>query len=135
MRRTAALIVVLVLVGGCGTSESSLSDTIEGVWVTNLYGIYEVFLDDGTYGVGHSLEQATPTDGTAELNVGTWSVDGNVLTRTADASASYCAGMVATYEVEVLDDGNRLDIVVLEDDCAGPGRADFGSGLTRYSDT
>ena len=46
MRRTMALIAAFVLVGGCGTSESSLSDTIEGVWVTDLYGIFERYVDD-----------------------------------------------------------------------------------------
>jgi hypothetical protein len=134
MRAIAALVVTLVLVGGCGSSEASLGETIEGVWTTDLWGTYEVFLDDGTYGVGHTLESATPTeDGFAEVSHGTWSVDGNILTRATDLSANGCPGKVATYEVEALNNGDRLELAVIEDDCADQ-RLDMGSGLTRYSD-
>ena len=129
MRTITALVAALVLIGGCGSDEPSLSETIEGVWVTELFGKYEVFLDDGTYGVGNTISSATPVDGEAELDSGTWSVDGDILTRTTDAS-SLCAPWVGTYEVEVLDDGDRLEITVLEDECELR-REDFGSGLTR----
>ncbi len=140
MRRTMALIAAVVLVGGCGSNESSLSDTIEGVWVTDLAGIFEVFHDDGSYGVGHSLELAAPdgavrgVDGvlrsTAELEFGPWSTEGTILTMNPDAASAYCAGIVGTYEIDVLDDGNRLEVTVLDDKCSARA-VDFGSGLTR----
>lgn len=131
MRRIAALIATLVLVGGCGTSESSLSDTVEGSWETDQYGIHIVFLDDGTYGTGHSLEQASPDDvSTAELEWGTWSVDGNTLILTPDPSSPHCAEMAGTYEIEVLGGGDRSDVAVLEDECSSR-NIDFASGLAR----
>ena len=130
MRTITALVVALVLVGGCGSDEPSLSETIEGVWVTDLFGKYEVFLEDGSYGVGNTVESATPVNGWAELDSGVWSVDGDILTRTPDERSEVCAGMVGTYEVEVLNGGDRLEITVLEDECELRA-ADFGSGLTR----
>ena len=134
MRRIAALIAALALVGGCGTTESSLSDSMVGHWVTDLHGIHIVFLDDGSYGKGHSPAQASPKDVSfAELEWGTWSTDGNILTITPDTTSAYCGKIVATYEIEVLDDGNRLEVTVLDDDCTKRPE-DFGSGLTRYTD-
>jgi len=132
MRRIAVLITALVLLGGCGTTGPSLADSIVGNWVTDLDGMYVVIQDDGTYGVGHSLELAAPSDAsTAELDWGTWSTDGNVLTQTGDGGA--CTGIVGTYEIDVPDDGNRLEVTVLDDACPSR-RVDFGSGLTRHID-
>ena len=132
MQRLAALVAAVILVGGCGTSDSSLSNALEeGVWVTNQWSAYIEFMDDGSYGVGKSPESAAPDDGTnAELEWGTWSTDGDTLSFTTDPTSSTCADMVGTYAVDVVDDGDTLDVTVLDDECATR-RVDFGSGLTR----
>ena len=94
--------------------------------------MYVVFQDDGTYGVGHSLESATPGGpSTAEVDWGTWSTEGNVLTQIGDGGD--CTGIVGTFEIDVADDGNRREVTLLDDDCYNR-RHDFGSGLTRYID-
>lgn len=63
MRSLTVLIVALALVGGCGTTERSLSDSIVGNWVTDRYNTHAEFRDDGTYdkgtGVPNRLEWGT----------------------------------------------------------------------------
>jgi hypothetical protein len=122
MRLLARLVVAIVLIGGCGTDESEpeLSEAIIGTWVSER-GLSVTFNDDGTYNVGTDTE------------FGTWSVDGDVLTKVTDEDSRYCPGVVGTYETEVLDDGERLESTVVDDEC--PHRqADFLS-LSRAAET
>jgi hypothetical protein len=128
MRRIAAVIAgsvtLLVVLGGCGTP---LSDSLVGTWQTDLNGVYVDFRTDGTY-------QVTPTRyGGVRLESGTWSVEGSTLTQTPVSDSEYCADIVATYEVEVVDDGDRLEATAVDDSCPDRLR-DFGSGLTRVVD-
>jgi len=129
MRSLAVLTVALALVGGCGTTERSPSDSIVGNWVTDRYATHAEFRDDGTYGKGY----AVPNPSEADLEWGTWSTDGKVLTLNPDAATDACADKVGTYEIDVIDDGNRIEVTVLDDDC-GLRAMDFGSGLTRNID-
>ena len=120
----AGSVLMLVVLGGCGTS---LSDSLVGMWKTDLNGIYVEFRDDGTY-------QATVSSGgTGRVESGSWSVEGSVLTQTPTSDSPYCAGTVATYEVQVIDDGDRLETTVQDDPCQER-LDDFGSGLTRVVD-
>lgn len=125
MRSLTVLIVALALVGGCGTTERSLSDSIVGNWVTDRYNTHAEFRDDGTYDKGTGVPN--------RLEWGTWSTDGNTLTLNPDAATDACADRVGTYEIDVIDDGNRMEVTVLDDDC-GLRAMDFGSGLTRNID-
>ena len=129
------LLLAALTVGGCGSEEvNPLFDQLVGIWETDRYGMVEVFNEDGTYGVGNTVELASGDDVTqAEMAFGVWSVDGTVLTRSADPESPYCAGQVGTYEIEFLDDGNHVAVTVVNDDCPGQ-RLDFGSGLHRYTD-
>lgn len=129
-------IMTLVAVAGCGSGETdSPSELLVGTWETDLGGTIEVFNEDGTYSVGHTVDLASGDDvSQAELNFGTWSIDGNVLTRSSDPEAPYCQGMVGTYEIEFLDDGDRVAVTAVSDDC-DHGRGDFASGLSRYMDS
>ena len=68
-----------------------LGDALVGVWVTDMVGAHVAFLDDGTYGTGHSLGWATQANvSMADLEWGTWSTNGNILTMTADATSESC---------------------------------------------
>jgi hypothetical protein len=132
MRRTCALIVALLLLGGCGSDESepSLSESLtDTTWVSESDKIKE-YRDDGTYGVSTS-----EFDDVSEANRewGTWSLDGNMLTVSPDTESPFCAEVTATYLVELVDDGNRLDVSVQDDPCE-PRREDFSLGLTRRAD-
>ncbi len=132
----ALLLLAALTVGGCGSGEAdSPSELLVGTWVTDLWSAIEVFNEDGTYGVGHTVDLASGDDvSQAELGFGTWSIDGNILTRSGDPEAPYCAGIVGTYEIEFLDDGDRVAVTVVSDDCPTQ-RRDFGSGLSRYTES
>ena len=127
MRRPALIavgsVLMLGVLGGCGTGES-LSDSLVGMWKTSMNGYYVDFHDDGTYLVSTSRE------GTGKLEWGTWSVEGTTLTETPASDSQYCAGIVATYEVKVVDDGNRLENTVVDDACVVR-LEDTKSGLTK----
>lgn len=120
------LVIGAVLVAGGRFSGPSLSDSITGHW--KLDPVYYIdFGDDGSYLVSVSRE------GTGRLEWGTWSVEGSTLTQTPASDSRYCAGFVGTYEIRVVDEGNRLESTVQGDAC--PQRlAGFGSGLTRLPD-
>ncbi len=132
----ALLLLAALTVAGCGSGGADPpSELLVGTWETELWGVIEVFNEDGTYGVGHTVDLASGDDvSQAELAFGTWSIDGNVLTRSADPGSPYCAGMEGTYEIEFLDDGDRVAVTVVSDDCPTQ-RQDFGSGLSRYMDS
>lgn len=123
------LITILVLLGGCGTGasepESDPAESIIGTW-TSQGGKYVTFRDDGTYDVG-----TEPANASTEF--GTWSMEGDVLTKVTDPEASSCAGITATYEVELLDDGTQLESTVVDDEC-GVRVADFVL-LTKHTDS
>ena len=127
MRLTVVLVVAIVLLGGCGTEESEpgLSESIVGTWVS-AKGLYVTFDDDGTYDVGTEA-------GAADREFGTWSVEGGVLTKLTDEESRYCAGIVGIYETEVLDDGERLESTVVDDEC--PKRTGDFLSLTREVET
>ena len=122
------LLAILVLLGGCETgeseSESDLAESIVGTW-TSEKGKYVTFRDDGTYDVGDE-----PANASTEF--GTWSMEGDVLTKVTDPEASNCAGITATYEVELLDDGTHIEPTVVDDEC-GVGVSDFVL-VTKYTD-
>ena len=126
MRHAPVLMAVAVLLGGCGSDDSStgLSESIVGTWLSE-GGKYITFSADGDYDVGTGA-------GAADVEFGTWSVDGDVLTKVTDPESTYCAGSVGIYESEILDDGERLESTVVDDDCTGRVR-DFAS-LTRHAD-
>ena len=132
----ALLLLAVLTVGGCGSGEAdSPSELLVGTWVTDLYGHIEVFNEDGTYGVGGTVDLASGDDvSQAELGFGTWSIDGSVLTRNMVPESPYCRGMVGTYEIEFSDDRDRVAVTVVSDDCPTQ-RKDFGSGLSRYMDS
>ena len=131
----ALLLLAALTVGGCGSEEAdSPSELLVGTWETDLLGVIEVFNEDGTYGVGHNVDLASGDDvSQAELGFGTWSIDGSVLTRSMDPESPNCPGMMGTYEIEISDDGDRVAVTVVSDDCPTQ-RKDFGSGLSRYMD-
>lgn len=127
MRFTVVLVAAVVLLGGCGTDEPEpgLSESITGTWVSEK-DLYVTFNDDGTYDVGTEV-------GAADREFGTWSVEGDVLTKVTDEDSRYCAGIVGVYETEVLDDGERLESTVVDDECAE--RVDDFLSLTRPFET
>lgn len=129
MKRLLVLLItaLVIVAGGCGSEEAEpgLSESISGTWVS-LKGLLVTFNDDGTYDVGTEV-------GAADREFGTWSVDGNILTKVTDEDSRYCAGIVGKYETEVVDDGERLESTVVDDEC--PKRvADF-LRLTRETET
>lgn len=94
-------------------------------WVSEK-GIFVTFNDDGTYDVGTEV-------GAADREFGTWSVDGRVLTKVTDDDSLYCKGSIGIYETEVVDNGERLESTVVDDECRVR-VADFVS-LTRETET
>lgn len=74
--------------------------------------------------------KTVPNPSEADLEWGTWSTDGSILTLNPDAATDACADEVGTYEIDVIDDGNGIEVTVLDDDC-GLRAVDFGTGLTR----
>ena len=129
-------LLAALTIGGCGSGDAaSPSEVLVGTWKTDLYGMVEVFNEDGTYSVGHTVDLASGEDvSQAEIAFGIWSIDGSVLTRSADPESPNCAGLVGTYEIEFFDDGDRVTVRVVSDDCP-PQREDFGSALTRYTES
>jgi hypothetical protein len=124
--------VVLVLLGGCGSgdSETSLSDSITDATWLSAGNKLVVFEDDGAFGVGRSPFNDVSA---ADTEWGTWSVEASVLSMTPDAESPKCAEVTGTYSIDVVDDGNRIDATVQDDPCSGR-RADFSEGLTRLDD-
>lgn len=127
MRRIVAFLAVLALVTGCGASPSdSLADT---TW-SSFGGRALAFHSDGTYSVGLSIPEDVAD---ADTEWGTWSLDGDSLTMTPDATSPFCAGIPGTYTIEIDDDGD-LAATVVDDDCPSR-RGDFQNGLRPRPDT
>ena len=82
--------------------------------------------DDGSYDVGHSRSQA-------DLELGSWSVDGDVLTQLTDADSNACAGVPGVYRSEMSDDGDRF-VATAQDDTCNARIGDFTT-LTRMPDS
>jgi hypothetical protein len=119
MRRFLTSLVVVALVGACGSddSEPSLSDTLTGsTWLTQ-DKYYQTYHDDGTYAVDTTTARAEGDVSAADTEWGTWTLDENVLSVTPDAASAYCAGITGTYLLEVADDGNRIDVSMQDDTC------------------
>jgi hypothetical protein len=116
----------------CG---ESLQDQMVGMWVSDFKGICVALNDDGTYGKGHSPEQAEAGESqTPGFEWGTWTVEEGVLTFTTPEEAPYCGGTVGTYEVAVSDTGDELSPTLVEDGCTTRA-ADFPLGLTRHTES
>ena len=130
MRLLCVLVLAVALLAGCGSDESEpdLADTLTGAtWITE-GDKYIVFRDAGDYGVG-TVEVSSDVS-LADREWGTWSVDGNVLTKVPDAGSPVCAEVTSSYTIEVVDDGERLETTVQDDECE-PRHEDFSRGLTR----
>ena len=125
MRRMYTFLIALVLVGGCGSSDSNLEDSIVGTWQTPAK-VWVEFRDDGSYDVGHSRGQA-------DLEWGGWSVDGDLLTQVTEADSNACAGVTGVYTIEMLDDGDRFVATPQEDTCEA--RVEDFTILTRVEDS
>ena len=119
MHRILAALAVVALLGACGSddSEPSLSDTLtESTWLTQ-DPYYQTYHDDGTYAVDSTTARAEGDVSAADIEWGTWTLDENVLSLTADAESPYCTGLSGTYLLEVGDDGNRIEVTLEDDDC------------------
>jgi hypothetical protein len=119
MRRILTALAVVALLGACGSdaSEPSLSETlIESAWLTQ-ENFHQTYHDDGTYAVDRTTARAEGDVSAADLEWGTWTLDGNVLSLTPNAESAYCAGISATYLLEVTDDGNRIEVSIQDDTC------------------
>ena len=125
MRRVYAFLMALALVGGCGGGDSTLEDSIVGTWKTPAH-VWVEYRDDGSYDVGHSRSQA-------DLEWGSWSVDGDVLTQLTDADSNACAGVPGVYLIEMSDDGDRFVATVQDDTCNA--RIEDFTTLTRMPDS
>ena len=127
MRHALVLMAVAVLVAGCGSDDPDpgLSESIIGVWLSET-GKYITFSSDGSHEVGTEA-------GTANTEFGTWSVEGEILTKVTDPESVFCEGIIGIYESEVLDDGERLESTVVEDECSV--RVDDFATLTRHADS
>lgn len=62
-----------------------------------------------------------------------WQVMAGIGKVESDPKSEACTS-VGIYELDVPDDGNRLEVTVLEDPCDAR-RDDFGSGLTRHAES
>jgi hypothetical protein len=142
MRGIISVIALAALAGACGSNDSapSLSDTLtESTWVTSAEA-YQVYLDDGTYNVSFNrataegVDQAEGQDeNTADpelLEWGTWTVESDVLTLVPDAQSPSCADIIGVYQLDVTDDGTRIDVTVQDDTCNGRS-SDVSMGLTQ----
>jgi hypothetical protein len=125
-------LAVVALLGACGSddSEPSLSDTLTGsTWLTQ-DDYYQTYHDDGTYAVDTTMAGAEGDVSAADTEWGTWTLDENVLSLTADAESAYCAGVTGTYLLEVTEDGNRIEVSLESDDCSAR-RVGFPPAVTR----
>ena len=131
MRRILAACTVVALFGcGSGDSAPSLSGTLTGsTWATS-GGKFQVYRDDGTYGVGSTRDSARGDVAEADTEWGTWSVESNVLTLQPDPSSPFCADVTGVYDIEVTDDGAGLDVAVQDDTCELRSR-DMARGLNQ----
>jgi hypothetical protein len=114
---------------GCSDSASAIEDELVGVWYSKLY-IYVAFDADGTYGKGHSAEQAQGQSQNPVMDWGTWSVEDDVLTLITADGSEYCGDTTATYRVAIADDGSEVRVTLLDDPC-GIRSSDLTNGLTR----
>ena len=134
MRKLAAMlcIVLMGILAGCGNSNF---DQTVGMWVDEESVFYLVFNEDGTYGVGRSPRLASGTDVVSpELEWGTWSYEGNLLSMAPDPDSEFCRRLIGTYEMEIIDDGQRMLATLVEDEC--PVRESGFEGLhIRHTDT
>jgi hypothetical protein len=142
MRRIISVIALAALAGACGSDDSapSLSDTLtESTWVTSAEA-YHVYLDDGTYNVSFNrataegVDQAEGQDENTPdpelLEWGTWTLESDVLTLVPDAQSPSCADIIGVYQLDVIDDGTRIDVTVQDDTCEGRS-SDVSMGLTQ----
>lgn len=65
---------------------------------------------------------------------GTWTYEDTVLTMTPDSDSLYCSGYVGTYEIEMVDGGDGMLSILVEDGC-GPWSLGFGGAGTRVTHT
>jgi hypothetical protein len=126
MRRMLFLMVMLALLGGCGSdgTDDALAESMTGTWESK-YGYVE-FRDDGTYAAGNEVASA-------DLEWGTWSTEGDVLTMVPAEDSRYCAGRTGIYIIEFFEDGNRLEATV-EDDACLTRLSVWSLGQSRYTD-
>jgi hypothetical protein len=126
LRRTLILMLLLAILGGCGSegTDDALAESMTGTWESK-YGYIE-FRDDGSYAAGNEV-------GSEDLEWGTWSTGGDVLTMVPAEDSRYCAGRTGTYVIEFFEDGNRLAATVEEDACL-PRLSVWSLGQSRYTD-
>ena len=126
------VVVAMLAIGSCGSGDESLADRVPGTWVTGA-DVYVVFHEDGSHGVGHSEALASGTNGAApEIEFGTWTVEGSTLTFRNDPESAVCSGMVGTYEIEIVGDGDKMLPTLVSDECEVRAE-DWDSGLTRWT--
>ena len=64
------------------------------------------------------------------LEWGTWTLESDVLTLVPDAQSPTCADVIGVYQLDVTDDGTRIDVTVQDDTCDGRS-SDVSMGLTQ----
>jgi hypothetical protein len=110
------LVVILLVLVGCGTSEPEESNNIDIVGSWNRVGGDLVYVcqysDDGTYICAASLDQVNRGVG---FKGNFWFEDGNYFDQLTEDGICTEVGV---YEIILLDNGNhRFELI--EDDCSG----------------
>ena len=93
------------------TTQSLTEDDVVGRWRSEEAAFVQI-LGDGTYEV-----QTAGFGSRQTVDVGTWTLEGNIFTWSTDEESPTCGGVVGRYEATLDEDGALVMTVIGEDPC------------------
>jgi hypothetical protein len=110
MRKSFA-VLLLVLVSSVAACSSDSGEQIQGIWSVPDLGVWLQFDE------GDQFRVAQNSDVEAPVETGTYTFDGETLTRVNSSSSSACPDTEVTFTVVFSADGDEADLTFVEDSC------------------